>query len=169
MPVLRRSGIEFYSLQKGDRSQERRPATGCAGAGLGPLSARLRGLCAVPRQLDLVLTVDTSVAHMAGALGKPVWVLLSHVPDWRWGSGGEDGRGTRRCGCFGRTAGKTGQESWAGSRRRCSGAGGEWRMERYTAPLAQTFPLLKTSEGGDLVGVKRRQCLRRAVSLAQAV
>ncbi|HEY9078851.1 tetratricopeptide repeat protein [Magnetovibrio sp.] len=39
---------------------------------------------ALVSQLDLVITVDTSVAHVAGALAKPVWVLLPHAPDWRW-------------------------------------------------------------------------------------
>jgi ADP-heptose:LPS heptosyltransferase len=39
---------------------------------------------AVIANLDLVITVDTSMGHLAGALGKPVWILLSKASDWRW-------------------------------------------------------------------------------------
>ena len=34
--------------------------------------------------LDLIISCDTSIPHLAGALGRPVWVALNHVPDWRW-------------------------------------------------------------------------------------
>jgi ADP-heptose:LPS heptosyltransferase len=39
---------------------------------------------ALMANLDLIVTSDTSIAHLAGALGRPVWVALKHVPDWRW-------------------------------------------------------------------------------------
>jgi ADP-heptose:LPS heptosyltransferase len=45
---------------------------------------------ALAANLDLVITVDTSVAHLAGALGKPVWVLSRHDGCWRWLDGRED-------------------------------------------------------------------------------
>ncbi len=47
---------------------------------------------AMMANLDLVITSDTSIAHLAGALGRPVWVVLKHVPDWRWLLGRSDSR-----------------------------------------------------------------------------
>jgi ADP-heptose:LPS heptosyltransferase len=45
---------------------------------------------AIVSLLDLVISADTSVVHLAGALGRPVWVLLSFAPDWRWLLGRDD-------------------------------------------------------------------------------
>jgi ADP-heptose:LPS heptosyltransferase len=56
---------------------------------LAPSLQDFGDLAVLLEQLDLVITVDTSVAHLAGALGKPVWTLLSAVPDWRWGLTGD--------------------------------------------------------------------------------
>jgi len=47
-------------------------------------------LAATIANLDLIITVDTLAAHLAGALGIPVWVLLQHAADWRWMSGRDD-------------------------------------------------------------------------------
>jgi ADP-heptose:LPS heptosyltransferase len=50
----------------------------------GPHLRNFAETAALLQALDLVITVDTSVAHLAGALGRPVWILLPHAPDWRW-------------------------------------------------------------------------------------
>ncbi|MFZ1179970.1 MAG: tetratricopeptide repeat protein [Herbaspirillum sp.] len=84
-------GVKFFSLQKGHVTPE-----------LGKLSKELpvfnigddfqdfADTAAAMVNLDLVISVDTSVVHLAGALGIPTWALLAHTPDWRWFNGRED-------------------------------------------------------------------------------
>lgn len=90
-PLLDVEGFAFYSLQVGDQSQDIN-YFGLSGA-LVDLSGDLddfAATAAVLEKMDLIISVDTSVVHLAGALGKPVWTLLPFVPDWRWLLGRDD-------------------------------------------------------------------------------
>ncbi|MCC6928892.1 MAG: tetratricopeptide repeat protein [Gemmatimonadaceae bacterium] len=78
-------GARFFSLQKGEAAERELAAHPIDGVvNLAPHLNDFRDTAAVIDALDLVITVDTSVAHLAGALGKETWLLLPHVPDFRW-------------------------------------------------------------------------------------
>src|SRR5206468_12306382 len=78
-------GVTFFSLQKGERAAEI-AAGGYAAQliDLGPHLGDFADTAAAMSCLDLIIAVDTAVVHLAGALGKPAWVLLPFAPDWRW-------------------------------------------------------------------------------------
>jgi hypothetical protein len=78
------SGATFVSLQKEVRAADIEAMKSCNMIQFGEELGDFSDTAALISQLDLVISVDTSVAHLAGALGKPVWILLTHAPDWRW-------------------------------------------------------------------------------------
>lgn len=75
-------GVHWYSLQKGPEAAEFQLHTH-----VSDMRAQLHDFsdtAALISRCDLVITIDTAVAHLAGALGKPVWTALAFAPDWRW-------------------------------------------------------------------------------------
>ena len=85
-------GTSFASLQFGPRAADLKKLKGKPRdrRSRRTISSDFADTAGAVDALDLVITVDTSVAHLAGALGKPVWVLLPWVTDWRWMLNRED-------------------------------------------------------------------------------
>ena len=84
-PLGQVSGVCFYSLQKGPAAAEAEQAPpGMHMINLDAQIADFADTAAIMAHLDLVITVDTAAAHLAGALARPVWTLIYHPPDWRW-------------------------------------------------------------------------------------
>ncbi|MBN3856126.1 tetratricopeptide repeat protein [Paraburkholderia sp. Ac-20340] len=86
VPLLKTPGVTFVSLQLGETT---RPQIAALPAALRPFDPMddvrdFADTAAIVANLDLVITVDTSTAHLVGALGKPVWVLSRYAACWRW-------------------------------------------------------------------------------------
>jgi len=78
-------GIAWISLQKGPAREQLSGVSWPAPLiDIGHATLDFDDTVAVIAGLDLVLTVDTVIAHLAGAMGKPVWIMLPYAPDWRW-------------------------------------------------------------------------------------
>jgi hypothetical protein len=92
-PLARIPGIRLFSLQKGYGAEQlaaARLSVEDLGAALDPGGGAFTDTAAAMMALDLVVASDSAVVHVAGALGRPVWVALPLTPDWRWLLGRDD-------------------------------------------------------------------------------
>src|SRR5262249_33543299 len=83
-PLFARDGARFVSLQRDLRAGDAERLAAAPVLHLGPELADFDDTAAVLAHCDVVISVDTSVAHLAGALGRPLWLLLPFAADWRW-------------------------------------------------------------------------------------
>ena len=83
--MFRCEGITWFSLQKGEPAEQLKDLPkGAAVIDGSNADKNLAETAALISLLDLVITTDTCIAHLAGAMGKSVWILLPHLADWRW-------------------------------------------------------------------------------------
>lgn len=90
LPLLRLPGATFYSLQVEPRNATPQSLLDAGLIDHTTLLHDFADTAAFMTELDLIISVDSAIAHLAGALGCPVWTLLPFVPDWRWGLVRED-------------------------------------------------------------------------------
>lgn len=90
IPLVQRDGDSFFSLQVGPQAAELAALPAGAVVDLAPDLDDFADTAALIANLDLVIAVDTAVAHLAGAMGRPVWLLVPHVAEWRWLRNRED-------------------------------------------------------------------------------
>ncbi len=84
-PLLQMKHIQFIGLQKGPAAAQAGQFAGLNGFfNIGDQLSDFCDTAGLLAALDMVITVDTAVAHLAGAMGRPVWVLIPFIPDWRW-------------------------------------------------------------------------------------
>jgi tetratricopeptide (TPR) repeat protein len=88
-PLFGVEGVQFYSLQVGQEMRQLLTAPGPM-VDLAALTSDMADTGAAIERMDLVISVDTSVAHLAAGLNKPTWVLIPNCPDWRWLQDRED-------------------------------------------------------------------------------
>jgi hypothetical protein len=82
---LASAGVTFVSIQKGPKaSQAETPPAGLRIEDLSTENRNFDDTAAILSAVDLLVSTDSSPVHLAGALGRPVWTLLSFVPEWRW-------------------------------------------------------------------------------------
>jgi hypothetical protein len=83
-PLFEVEGVDWYSLQQGREASDFTPAARDARLRALPARSALVDTAALIDELDLVITVCTSIAHLSGALGRPTWTMLAFAADWRW-------------------------------------------------------------------------------------
>jgi hypothetical protein len=85
LPIAEAPQVAMLALQKGPKFRQAGAWFGRAPLfNVGAEIADFADTMAILQNLDLLVSVDTAIAHLAGAMGRPVWVMLPYVPDWRW-------------------------------------------------------------------------------------
>lgn len=166
LPLLQVPGVQFISLQKGLAAKEidRLPKE----IALLDIAGELHDFAetaAALTQLDLLISVDTSVVHLAGAMGLPTWLLSRAPPDWRWRDGRSDSDWYPSLVHFEQYE----RGNWAGLIDRVAVAFRQWVQERtmgsgsLTIPVSTARPSTVTTSSGLEASTKRDDSLLSGV------